>query len=96
MPQLILTPEQARILEDASEPVEILNTEGRVLARVLSPTDQAMVAEARRRLATPGPRYSSEQVRAHLLKLEEISHREELNPTRVKEIMARLRAGEEV
>jgi hypothetical protein len=61
-------------------------------------TDQelAFVEEARRRLATPGPRYTSAEVQARLQKLNEIAQREELDENRVRELLRRMRAGEVV
>jgi hypothetical protein len=96
MTYIVLNPEQVRVLEEACEPVEVRDEQGRVLARILSPADAAVVEEAKRRLATPGPRYSSAEVQARLRKLEEISQREELDEVKVREYLRRMRAGEEV
>ncbi len=60
------------------------------------PTEAAIIEEARRRLATPGPRYTSAEVEARLQKLNEIAQREELDVNRVRELLRKMRAGEEV
>jgi hypothetical protein len=60
------------------------------------PTDVAIVEEARRRLATPGPRYTSAEVQIRLQKLNEIAQHEELDVNRIRELLRKMRAGEEV
>ena len=60
------------------------------------PTEAAIIEEARRRLATPGPRYTSAEVEARLQKLNEIAQCEELDANRVRELLRKMRAGEEV
>jgi hypothetical protein len=96
MTQIVLNAEQARALREATGTVEVRDEQGGVLARILSPSEQAIVLEARRRLAAGGPRYSSAEVQARLQKLEEISKREELDSQKVKDLLRRMRAGEEV
>ena len=51
MPQIVLNAEQARLLKEAIEPVEFRDEAGEVLARIPSPAEAAVVAEAKRRLA---------------------------------------------
>jgi hypothetical protein len=58
--------------------------------------EKAIVEEARRRLAAGGPRYPAAEVEARLRKLNEIAQREELDENRVKDLLRRMRAGEEV
>lgn len=96
MPHIVLTSQQADVLERAREPVELRDEQGRVLARVLSALDEAVLAEVRRRRARNSPSYPAADVEARLQKLEEISQREPLDGARVKELLARMRAGEEV
>ena len=59
-------------------------------------TEAAIIEEARRRLATPGPRYTSAEVQTRLQKLNEIAQREELDVSPVRELLRKMRAGEEV
>jgi hypothetical protein len=96
MTYIVLTPEQAQVLRAASGLVEVRDEEGEVLARVLSPLDAAIVAESKRRLASGVPRYPMADVTARLDKLEEISRREPLDSAKVKDLLRRMRAGEEV
>jgi hypothetical protein len=58
-----------------------------------SPTEVAIIEEARRRLATPGPRYTSAEVEARLQRLNEIAQREELDENRVRVLLRKMRAG---
>jgi hypothetical protein len=96
MTYIVLTPEQARVLRGATGLVEVRDERGEVLARVLSPSEAAIVAESKRRLASGSPCYPMEEVRARLDKLEEISQREPLDSAKVKDLLRRMRAGEEV
>lgn len=96
MSVIVLNASQAQILRGAAGPVEIRDEQGTILARVLPPAEEALVAEARRRLAVKGTHYSGAEVRARLLRLEEISREEELNEAKVKELLRRMRAGEKV
>jgi hypothetical protein len=96
MPHIVLTQEQAAILSKALEPVELRDSEGRVLARVLSPLDEAALARFRDREGKPRRYYPAAEVEARLKKLEEISQRETLDPIRVRELLDRMRAGEDV
>ncbi len=98
MPQIILTEEQARVLEGTSESVEVRDPHGRILAflRPLDPDLVETILECKRRLASSEPRISSEQVQAHLRKLEEIRQREGMDREKMLDLLRRLRAGEEV
>jgi hypothetical protein len=98
MPHIVLTEEQARILEQAGGPVDVRDAEGRSVGSVLplSPEDREAIARSRASQAAGGPGVPSAQVQAHLLRLEEIAAREELDEARVRELLRRMRAGEEV
>lgn len=96
MPVIVLNAEQARNFREVGEAIEIRDEQGTTLARVLSPSDEAVVAEARRRLQSGNPCYPSSEVLARLRRLEEISQRKELDGPGVKELIRRMRAGEEV
>ena len=87
MPYIVLTPEQELVVHQAAEPIEVRDRDGRVLARIASAADAAVVAEAQRRLAGPGPRYTSAEVQARLQKLNEIAQHEELDKERVRELL---------
>jgi hypothetical protein len=71
MAQLILTEEQARIVAGATEPIHLCDPRGNIVA-ILKPAFTAEdLAEAKQRLASDGPRCTSEQVQAHLRALQE-------------------------
>ncbi len=62
MIQLVLDAEQARLVADAHEAVEVCDSEGKPLG-VLSPVSSSDVAEAQRRLSSPeGDWMSTEEV----------------------------------
>jgi hypothetical protein len=60
------------------------------------PTLAETIRECERRLASTAPRVPSEQVQAHLRKLEEIRRREGMDRDRMLDLLRRMRAGEEV
>jgi hypothetical protein len=68
MPEIVLTEEQARVLAGAETTVLVRDPHGAAVG-VLDPKEAAIIAEAKRRLATPGPRHTGAQVRAMLAAL---------------------------
>jgi hypothetical protein len=97
MSHIVLTEEQVRAVVTASGAVEVRDTQGRILAFLqrLDPTLAETIVECKRRLASPGPRIPSEQVQAHLRKLEESRQREGMDREKMLDLLRRLRAGEE-
>jgi hypothetical protein len=93
MSYIVLTAEQARVIREASDPVEARDDESQVLERIPSSEEAAILAEAKKRLAPGRPRYPMADVRARLQKLEALSQREHLDSARVKELLLRMRAG---
>ena len=69
MPEIVLTEEQARILATSNTMVFVRDPSGASVG-ALDPREAALIAEGRRRLARPGPRYSSENVKAMMDALE--------------------------
>jgi hypothetical protein len=69
MPEIILTEEQARILAMSNTTVFVRDPSGASVG-ALDPREAAIIAEAKRRLARPGPRYSAENVSAMMDALE--------------------------
>lgn len=65
MVEIVLTEEQARVVAGAARPVVVRDPKGVTLG-VLDPREGAILAEAKRRLAAPGLRYSSAAVTAML------------------------------
>jgi|SRR5262245_18097893 len=96
MPHIILTEEQARVLAESPQGVEVQNPQGQALAflKPFSPEDAVLIAEAKRRLASPGPRIPSERVQAFLEKLHEIDEREGIDREKVQALLHRVVAGE--
>ena len=98
MPHIVLTEDQARVVATATESVEVIDPQGRIL-NFLTPLDPLLaetIRECKRRLASSEPRIPADQVRAHLRKLDEIRQREGLDRDKMLELLRRLRAGEEV
>ncbi len=98
MTQIVLTEEQAHIVAGAGESVEVLDPRGGVLGflQLLDPELRETIRECQRRHASSAPRIPSEQVWAHLRKLEEVRQREGMDREKMHDLLRRLRAGEEV
>lgn len=71
MPELILTEDQAKIVTQALGPVTVRDATGNVLGHIEPKLTPEMIAELKRRAASPGPRYTGEQVQARLRALQE-------------------------
>jgi hypothetical protein len=98
MPQIVLTDQQARILQEANEPVEVRDSLGRIVS-FLQPMD-ALDAEAiaRHRSTRNEPRQTipAAKVQAHLRRLEEIRQAEGMDDAKMRDLLRRMQAGEEV
>lgn len=71
MVQLVLTDEQARVLAESGGDVVLRDSAGRHLGYVSQGFSAKDIAEAQRRLATPGPRLSTAEVLAKLQGLDQ-------------------------
>ena len=74
MREIILSHEQAEVIAAATEEVRIRDPQGNVVATVmpaLSHEESQIVAEAKRRLASDQPRYTTSDVIDHLQSLPE-------------------------
>jgi hypothetical protein len=71
MPEVILTEEQARVVAGALGPVTVRDPGGKVLGRIEPKLTPEMIAELKRRAASPGPWYTGQQVQARLQALQE-------------------------
>jgi hypothetical protein len=69
MPQITLTEEQAQVVVASLQPVRVCDTDGKVLAVIPPIWSAEDIAEAKRRLASTEPRYSTSQVLAYLRSL---------------------------
>jgi hypothetical protein len=72
MIRIVVDSEQAKAIVDSKETVEVCDKSGKVLGTLKPPAlfSSDEIAEAKRRLAEPGPRYTTEQVLEHLRSLE--------------------------
>jgi hypothetical protein len=96
MPYITLTEEQVRLLQETADSVEVRAPDGHVLT-FMKPLDPALVEtilECKRRLATPGPRIPSSQVKAMLRRFEEIDQSEGMTHEKMEEVLRRVLAGE--
>ena len=71
MTQIVLSDDQAKAVQAAVGAVEVRDRHGNLLGYVSPPPSDAEIAEARRRLESDGPWYSTEQVMGHLKSLEQ-------------------------
>jgi uncharacterized protein YmfQ (DUF2313 family) len=71
MPELILTEEQAKIVTQANSTVVVRDVNRRLLGYIEPELTPEMIAELKRRVASPGPWYTGEQVQARLRALQE-------------------------
>lgn len=92
MSPVILSGEQVLLL--AQGPLPVCDPDGNIVGHVepLGFTPQE-IAEAKRRAASPGPWYTSEQVRSHLAALEEAANREGgLDTVRTRRLLEHVRS----
>ncbi len=72
MTDIVVTDEQAQVIVNSTDEVLIRDQNGNVLGRIVSepsPDDAAILDEAKRRLASDQPRYTTRQVLDHLKSL---------------------------
>lgn len=68
---VILTEQQVQQLRQADgQTVRLFDQAGALVARIAPEGNEAFLAELKRRAASPGPRYTSEQVRSRLQALQ--------------------------
>jgi len=93
MTQIILTPEQARMYHQAKEPVQVCDSQGKVLGTLPPDFSAEFIAELKRRAREPGRRFSSEQVSRHMQALAEAWKREgPFDEKRILEVLETIRA----
>ena len=71
MTQIVLSDDQAKAVQGAAGVVELRDRHGNLLGYVSPPPSDAEITEARRRLESDGPWYTTEQVTDHLKSLEQ-------------------------
>ncbi len=87
MSHIVLNHEQVKILFESQEPVEVRDPSGTILGKIDRNSEQLIVQEAKRRLASNQPRFSSQEVQTHLQALEEATRNENLNPDQLRLLM---------
>jgi hypothetical protein len=71
MLEIVLTDEQAKVVATALKPVQVRDNKGHLLGVINPIWTEEDIAEAKRRAASPGPRYTGEQVQRRLQALQE-------------------------
>ncbi len=72
MPEIVLTTEQAKIVaQSLGSPITVRNERGAIVGHLEPKLTPEMIAELKRRAASPGPFYSGAQVQARLKALQD-------------------------
>ncbi len=96
MNKIILTEDQLQVLRQATAPIPVCHPKGKVLGTVDPDMTPEFVAEMKRRAASPGPWYTSEQVQRHLQLLQEAWDREGgFDEARMHELLDEIQAADE-
>jgi hypothetical protein len=91
--QLILTDEQAQILSRSFGPVKLVDANGKEVGQAQPTLTPEMIAELKRRAASPGPWFTSKQLQARLRALEEEWQRTGgFDEQHMRELLAKLNA----
>src|SRR5438552_4063590 len=99
MPHIVLTADQARTVAQAADAVEARDGEGHVLAHIHPLTAEVLGVLELHRMRKGQPKEKGvpgAQVHAHFRRLEEIRERKGMDEAKLKELLRRMRAGEEV
>jgi uncharacterized protein YmfQ (DUF2313 family) len=95
MAELILTEEQAKVVTQAFGPVPVRDPNGQMLGHVEPKLTAEMIAELKRRAASPGPWFTGEQVQARLRALQDEWDRTGgFDEAYMREFLARLDAAD--
>jgi len=71
MVQVIATAEQAKLLTESQERVEIVDANGKSLGMIVRPPSEDDLRIAKRRIEQGGTRYTTDEVISHLRSLEQ-------------------------
>ncbi len=90
MPQIVLTDEQARILQEAKEAVEVRDPLGRILSflQPMDSLDAEAVSRFRRTRDQPRETIPAAKVQAQLRRLEEIRQGEGMDEAKMLDLLA--------
>ncbi len=95
MVQVILTAEQLQRVQQHGEAVQLCDPQGNVLCIVDPSLTREHVAELKRRAASPGPRYTGQQVQGRLQALQEEWNRTGgFDENHMREFLGRLNAAD--
>jgi hypothetical protein len=95
MSELVLTAEQAKIVTQAFGPVAVRDPSGNLVGELEPTLTPEMIAELKRRAASPGPWYTGAQIQARLLALqEEWDRRGGFDQAYMKDYLATLNAAD--
>ena len=93
MTQIVLTPDQVKLYNQAKEPLQVCDTHGKVLGTLPPDFSEEFIAELRRRAREPGRRFASEQVTRHMKGLADAWNREgPMDEKHLLEVLEQLRA----
>ena len=88
MTQIVLTPAQITLYNQAKEPVQVCDTQGRVLGTLPPAYSAEFIAEQKRRAASTGPWYSGDEVQAMFRFLEDAEAKEgKIGEKRLNELL---------
>ena len=95
---ITLTPEQARVLQETTQFVEVRDEQGKTVGNLtlLTPEDLEAIEHYKQTRGSNRPGIPSAQVQAHLRRLEEIRATEGMDRTKMHDLLRRMQAGEEV
>jgi hypothetical protein len=96
MAHITLNAEQVQVLARATTMVEVRDEAGAVVARIPPPSEQEIVERIKRERNADTARFPAEQVEQRLQRLEAIRQKEGMDQARMRELLRRMRAGEEV
>ena len=93
MTQIVLTPDQAKLYHQAIVPVQICDTQGKVLGTLPPEYSAEFIAEQKRRAASPGPWYSGDDIQAMFRGLENAWSKEgPFDDARLKQLLEEFEA----
>ena len=95
MTHIVLTDEQVQVLVYTNTPIELRDSNGQVLGRVPSPSEEENIARIKRQRHLNLPRYSADEVESRFAKLQEIRDREGMDANKMWGLLERMRKGEE-
>jgi len=93
---LVLTAEQARLVTESANGIEVRDPQGRPLGvlHLLSAEEAALIEKAKQRLKSPAPRIPSARVQAMLKKFDQMQQTEEITSAKVEEVLRKVKSGE--